>query len=469
MLTHLSEIVIELPLMLRSSILQIQVQPLSAEKNHTIWAILLTIAAINILFFAITSISEAIERRKSQIQNEYDESEAEYILLYGSENGATTHLANMILKQLLTHGQKAYLAELNSFDLQSYPHIKQLIIFASTFGLGDATTNANKFLGKLEETDYAGTLPYTIVGFGSTNYPDFCGYAKRIVELMTTKPWAQPLLPLHTVNDKSLADFTDWVRDWSDTIHLPLITSPDYYADQSHRKLYSFKVVAKSEKNVEDHNFTITLEPSEDISFHSGDLFAIYPENNEKERLYSIGKIGNVIQLVVKHHEQGLGSTYLHNLKIGDTIQAAIQYNHLFHLHKNQTSTVFVSNGTGIAPFLGMLHENSSHVPITVYAGFRKREPLQLTLDAQLSQLQNEKKLQDFTIAYSREENSEDKYVYELVETNITFIKNLLDNGGIVMICGAIAMHNEVTAKLKRYCPDYDNYLTKNQIRSDCY
>ncbi|PZP49727.1 MAG: FAD-binding oxidoreductase, partial [Pseudopedobacter saltans] len=439
---------------------------LHTGKTSTIWAIVLTLATINILFFIYSGFVITLRRRRNKIKNKYNITEAEYLLLVASENGSTIHFANHILTQLLSHGEKAHLAELNDFQLSE--NTQQLLIFASTFGLGDAPTNGNNFLNKLEETDSHRAIEYTIIGFGSTNYPDFCGYAKRIEEEIKTKEWATPLLPLYKVNDRSLTDFVEWVKAYSDIIHLPLITSPNYYAEINQRKLYSFTVADISATNEGDKNFMLTLTPSGNVDFSSGDLLAIYPENNEKERLYSIGKSGKNVRLVVKLHEQGLGSSYLNNLKKGDTIKAAIQSNNGFHLDKKQTPTILVSNGTGIAPFLGMLEENKD-APISVYAGFRNKEPLQLTIEQQLAAAKNNGKLKDYTIAYSRDADISHKYVYELVEKDIVKITQILDNGGVLMICGAIAMHKEVVGKLQQNCPNFELYQSNNQIRSDCY
>lgn len=440
---------------------------LHTGKTSPIWAIVLTIATANILFFIYSGFVITFRRRRNKIKNKYKAQDAEFLLLVGSENGSTIHFANSILKQLISHGKKAHLAELNAFDL--HENNQQIVFFAATFGLGDAPTNANKFLQKLEETDSSKKLDYSIVGFGSTHYPDFCGYAKRIAEVLATKKWAVPLLPLYTVNDRSLKDFTNWVKDWSDHIHLPLITSPNYYADVNKRKLYSFTVVEKSSTNKGDKNFILTLAPSGNMAFRSGDLLAIYPENNEKERLYSIGKSGKNIQLVVKLHEHGLGSTFLHNLQKGEKIKAAIQYNNGFHLEKKQPPTILVSNGTGIAPFLGMLEENKSNIPVSLYAGFRNKEPLQIKIDEKLNQANTNGKLKNFEIAYSREEDNSIKYVYELIQKDIVAIRQTMDDGGILMICGSIAMQKEVLEILRQFCPNFETYQSMNQIKSDCY
>ena len=84
------------------------------------------------------------------------------------------------------------------------------------------------------------------------------------------------------------------------------------------------KVVGKSEIVEEVTTFKILLNPGRTLSFKSGDLLAIYPDNDHKERFYSIGKVDGAIQLVVKLYENGLGSGFLYKLKEGQEIKARI-------------------------------------------------------------------------------------------------------------------------------------------------
>ncbi len=83
---------------------------------------------------------------------------------------------------------------------------------------------------------------------------------------------------------------------------------------------------------------------------------------------------GNV-QLVVKLHPNGLGSGFLNNLEPGNTIKARIINNKAFHFPKKAPKVAFISNGTGIAPFLGMIEQNKTKKEIHLYSGFRMETP----------------------------------------------------------------------------------------------
>ena len=91
-----------------------------------------------------------LKRRSSRIKNKYKAEESKFILLVGSENGSSLRFANAIHKQLLAHGEKVFLTELNNYSV--YPKAEHLIVFTSTHGLGDAPSNASKFISLINKT-----------------------------------------------------------------------------------------------------------------------------------------------------------------------------------------------------------------------------------------------------------------------------------------------------------------------------
>jgi sulfite reductase (NADPH) flavoprotein alpha-component len=93
-------------------------------------------------------------------------------------------------------------------------------------------------------------------------------------------------------------------------------------------------------------------------------------------RFYSIGKVDNSLQLIIRLHPNGLGSDFLYNLHKGATIKARVIKNTHFHFPKKATKVALISNGTGIAPFLGMLDENKSKLETHLYCGFRNNDEL---------------------------------------------------------------------------------------------
>lgn len=441
---------------------------LHTGRTNAIWAAILGIASLNILFFIWSGFVITFKRTKTKIgKNKYKANEAEIILLVGSENGATVGFASKIQEQLLANGKKSFIAQMNQYEV--YPKAKQLIIFTSTYGIGDAPANAKKFEQLLNQFPQQQNIEFTVVGFGSRAYAEYCGYAIKVDQWLANQSWTTRLLDLKTVNDKSPEEFTNWVIAYKETTDIPLATTPAMYVGKA-PKLKNVKVISTTKVTEEDATFKVVLDVKE--KFKSGDLLAIYPESDHKERLYSVGKIDNKLQLIVKLHEFGLGSQYLYNLVQNSTIKARIVKNKAFHFPKNASKVVMIANGTGIAPFLGMLDENSKQVETHLYTGFRHDNETSKSYQKFATKQISTNHLSQFHIAFSREEQKQ--YVMDLVRRDAKFFAETLQNGGILMICGALAMQHDVDKVLEQICQQhlkksFEEFKTNGQFLTDCY
>jgi sulfite reductase (NADPH) flavoprotein alpha-component len=437
-------------------------------RGSVVWSIVLGLSSIGILMFIYSGFVITFKRTRNKIKNKYKAENAEIIILVGSENGSTLGFANKIHSQLLSDGKKSFISQLNQYKL--YPKAEHIIIFTSTYGLGEAPTNASNFKKLLKEFPQNQKIKYSVVGFGSKSYEDFCGFAIEIDQLLSQQNWAESQLKLFTVNDKSTAEFTEWAKKWSYETIIPLATAPSLYSEKV-PSLKKMKIIGKSEIVDEVTTFKVILKPNSLVKFKSGDLLAIYPENDHKERFYSIGKVNGAIQLVVKLHENGLGSGFLHRLKENEEIKARIIKNSEFHFPKKASEVIMIANGTGIAPFLGMIEEQTGKTKTHLYCGFRKSS--ELTVNYEYFALENIKKgkLSSFNLAFSREEKSQ--YVMDLVERDAELFTNSLENGGFIMICGALKMQHDVEDTLRKLCAlknkDYETYKANGQILTDCY
>lgn len=430
------------------------------------WAVILALASASLLFFIYSGFAITLRRRATKIKNKFKPEESQIILLAGSENGSTLRFADAIHQQLLASGHTSYLAQPN--DYKVYPKAEHIILFTSTHGLGDAPSNAKKLLAQIKKQPQQQNIKISVVGFGSKAYPDFCGFAKKAENAFLKQEWADQLLPLHTVNDKSATEFTTWVEAWAEAANIPLVTTPALY-NQKPKGLKKFKVTGKVTDG--EHTFVLTLKPPAFAQFSSGDLVAIYPNNDSTERLYSIGKIDGEIQLVVKLHEYGLGSNFLNNLAVGDTFKARLVSNVSFHLPKDKP-VVLIANGTGIAPFLGMFTEGSQKHDYQLYCGFRHETPLTQQFRNFAAEEMQKHHLKGFHLAFSREANK--IYVMDLISRDATYFINHLENGGIIMLCGAIAMQQDVEATLDILLKEHDakpliHYQKNGQLLADCY
>lgn len=442
---------------------------LHTGRSSIVWAIVLGIASVNILFFIYSGFVITIRRRRSRIKNKYNASEARYVLLAGSENGSTLHFAGAIHKQLLDNKEISFLGELNQYT--QFPKAEHIVVFTSTYGLGDAPSNAGKLSRLVDEVKQAQLMKVSVVGFGSNAYPDFCGYAREVNELLTAQDWAEPVLDLHTVDDKSPEHFVSWVKNWNLQTGLSLATTPALY-NQVPADLQKMMVLEKTLIHEAEQTFMLTLRIPGRTKFRSGDLLAVYPANDNRERLYSIGKVDNNIQLLVKYHEHGLGSEYLYALQPGAVIKARVIVNATFHFPQKSPVVVMISNGTGIAPFLGMVAQNKKRAEARLYCGFRHQTEMTHQYNSFINKQVEQQHLEAVHFAYSRQDNY--CYVMDLIKRDAEQFARWLSIGATIMLCGSLAMQRDVEAVIDaigiaRNSKGIDYYKSAGQILADCY
>lgn len=454
------------PLTLQLSALSLD---LHTGRTHAVWAVILALACINILFFIYSGFAMTLKRRSSRMKNKFNANESSIILLVGSENGSSFRFANAILKQLTDQGHKAFITELNRYSV--YPKAEHIIFFSSTHGLGDAPSNGNKFKTLLQKQQQQQKIKFSVVGFGSKSYPDFCKFAVEIDQLLETQNWTERFLELQTVNDKSAIEFVHWVKLWSEKTGIPLASTPSLY-NHVPNGLQKLMVLDKTAVSDTEHTFILTLRANMRAKFASGDLLAIYPANDSRERLYSVGNHSGNIQLVVKLHPHGLGSGFLNNLEAGNTIKARIINNKAFHFPAKAPKVALISNGTGIAPFLGMIEQNSKKTETHLYCGFRMETETVSGYKKFSDEMIQKQKLTSFHLALSRE--AEHIYVMDLIKRDAVFFVNLLQQGGVIMICGSLAMQKDVEIILNDLClvnsiKNLYDYKKNGQLLTDCY
>ncbi len=432
-----------------------------------IWAFVLAIASANILFFIYSGFAITFKRLGNRVKNKYKAAESRIIILVGSENGSTFKFAQSIHQQLIKQGEKSFITELNNYTV--FTEAKLLIVMTATYGLGEAPTNGAKFTKLLEQHPQLKPIQYSVIGFGSHAYPDFCKFSFEVNQALSLQKWAAPLIDIHTVNDKSPIDFRFWVEAWSQQSGIQLTALPEISVKTN--RLETLSVTGKISAEYTNENFLIRLKPIGKLKVTSGDLLAIYPEKDHRERLYSIGVIDQQIQLSVRLHPNGLGSGFLHRLTSGENIKARIIRNKHFYFPKKTNEIVMVSNGTGIAPFLGMISQNTQNVACHLYCGFRENSSFNM-YDSFLEEHKTSGKLEQLHVAFSREGGK--KYVSDLIARDLDFLTQLLTSGGVIMICGSLSMQKDVIALLENVCETKTGksvsfYQSHGQILMDCY
>ena len=392
--------------------------------------------------------------------------DAEFIVLFGSQSGSTEIVANTFFKKLLKEGKRAFIDELDNYS--TYKKATHLIVFTSTYGAGDAPSSAGEFEDVFKETKPLNILKFAVVAFGSTSFQDFCQFGVDVDSLLDSSYYFERFIPLVKVNNQSEYDFQVWNSLWNSAINDDL--KIDYRQHEKKSLNTNEFTIISNQEIISDKTHLIKLTPNDKVKFQSGDLLSVFTNDLENPRQYSIARIDDNILLSVKKHEKGICSNYLCNLSEGNTLNASVEYNKSFHFVKNTPSVWMISNGTGIAPFLGMMEENTSTHLKLIWGGrydssFDLYKPF-------VEKAINTGLMDGYELALSR--TGKKQYVQNILAKKQLEISNALESGSVFMICGSIKMESSVIEVLDKIANKKLgkplSYFQKNgQVLKDCY
>ena len=438
-------------------------------RSNILWAIISAISCCYILFFIYSGFVIMFRRKANVLKNKFRPDESSIIILVGSENGTTMRFARSVYLQLISHGKKVYLTDMDNF--RSFAVMQELIVMTSTYGLGDPPSNARHFTTRLTRSQPSNSFSFSVLAFGSRTYADYCKFGLEVDLVLSHCSLALRRTEVYTINDRSPEDFAAWCKQWSEATGIVVDVTPDLYTTSHYKSLKSLAVTHKTILSEQEDTFLVRFAASGKLKARSGDLLAVYPANDYRERLYSIAMINNELQLSVKHYRDGLGSEYLDSLSAGSVVQARIIKNEHFHFPAKAPAVIMISNGTGIAPFLGMIGENKTKVPVHLYCGFRFKRSFAL-YEQFLRDHQAAGQLASLHVAFSREEGKE--YVMNQLTKTAAEVTAILASGGVLMICGSLAMQKDVLQELSLICktyngPDVEALHLNGKILTDCY
>ncbi len=439
-------------------------------QGSVIWSFILLGTCISILFFVYSGFKMALTRRKNtqSIKNTYGKDHAEIIILVGSEMGNTFRFAKQLYNALLSADKTVYISNLNSYS--TYKEAKHLIILTSTYGDGESPVNAKTFENQFKTIGLSPSIQYAIVGFGSMAYENYCKYAIDINKVLLEHNPNQETIELCKINNQAFNTFSNWAKAWSESTGIKMeLKKPDI--PYKPRKDNDYMVVSRTPLNI-DSTFLLRLRPTKKEWFKSGDLLSLIPEEDHVERLYSIGKIEDDILLSVKKHEFGICSNYLRSAVKNDSIKGKIKKHKAFRFPKRINEVIMISNGTGIAPFLGMINDNHKQIKTHLFWGGRTKESFTLykkIVDKGL----NNGLLSSFYVAYSQEQTYK-VYVQDILKQQEKCIVQTIQNNGVIMICGSVAMQKQVLMVLDRILTtrlntSVEKLEQKGRIKTDCY
>ncbi|WP_341226700.1 PepSY domain-containing protein [uncultured Arcticibacterium sp.] len=432
------------------------------------YAILLLLSSFVTLFFIYSGAKMSWSKLKKRPKNMVSIKEATHVILVGSETGHTFRFASAVQNALLEKGVKAFLCPMNEVTVAC--EMKHLLVFTSTYGDGDAPSNADSFLNKLSKGLFAEhPFSYTVLGFGSKSYENFCQFAFDTATALKALPFAKEATKVKTVNDLSISEFLDWLKAWKKATQSELEVDLNKLEPSRESNTLPFWVVSKTEsENILDDTFLLEIAiPEEAGNVNSGDLLGVYLPDSNIERYYSIAFIKSLNRIVLSIKRTGLCSNYLGALNTGDEIQAFLKPNESFYPDANASKILLIGNGTGIAPFLGFV-ENNKNTEMSLLWGGQTKDSFALY----------EPLLNDFGeliachLAFSREMPK--TYVQDVVRQNKVRVASTLKAGGQIMLCGSLKMREGVYQNLEQILqefslPSLNELIAEGKILSDCY
>lgn len=393
-------------------------------------------------------------RGRPRLRDNARTSQAQTVILVGSEGGSTWGFAATLARALRDAGQAVHIAPMSGFDLACYPKADRFLILAATYGEGDAPASARGFLDRLARM--APTAPLAVLGFGDRSFPAFCAFAAEVEAAARAKGWAT-LLPLDTVDRQSPQDFARWGRALGQAIGLTLDLDHQPARSEAQglslisRRDYGEAVQAPTailRFSLPKATLWARLTGRGFARFQAGDLLGVLPEGSTVPRFYSLasGSRDGFVEIVVKKHPGGLCSGQLLALEPGDAVQAFLRRNPGFQAGRGRAPLILIGAGTGIGPLAGIIRANARHRPVHLFFGMRHPDSDFLYGD-NLTAWQAEGRLTQLSTAVSR--GARPHYVQDALRAEAAQVADAIRQGAKVMVCGGRDMAQGVGRALE--------------------
>lgn len=412
--------------------------------------LLLGVCALGVPLMSLTGLWLWWRRRRDSaaIDDNSTTSDADCVILVGSESNSTWGFARTLQQALVAAGRKVHSAPMNQLR-SDYPKARQLLILTATHGDGDAPTSASDFLARLQQQPLAPDLKYAVLGFGDRQFPRFCGFAEQVQNALEAST-AQCLLPLESIHRQSPQEFRRWGQALGQALGLPLdlqhqalalpchewqLVESVAYGDQvqAPTRILRFKAADGSGQQLPE--------------FQAGDLVGILPPGSAQPRFYSLAssRADGVLEICVRKHPGGLCSGFLHELQTGARIAGFIQPNPQFRPAQGAQPVILIGAGTGIGPLAGFIRGNRSRQPMHLYWGGR-HPASDFLYEPELKGYLADRRLTALRAAFSQVQDR--GYVQDRLRADALALRRLVETGAQVLVCGSRDMAKGVMQAL---------------------
>ena len=423
--------------------------------------LLLGVCALSVPVLSATGALTWWDRRQSmpRIVDNSTANAADTVILVGSENNSTWGFANTLHEALHKTGLRVHTAAMNQLATE-YPQAERFFIFTATYGDGDAPSSANQFLARLGQLKSPSKAAFAVLGFGDRQFPQFCKFAYDVEAALLAKGW-QRLMDIDTIDRQSGQAFTRWgnavgplIGQDVNLVHTPkrprtdafTLTERDDYGEavQAPTSILRFAAVpAQGLKGSLARLFGGAGLPH----FEVGDLLGVVPPGSAIPRFYSLAsKSGDgFLEICVRKLPGGLCSEFLHGLQLGGRMEGFIQLHPDFRPVAGKAPVILIGAGTGIGPLAGFIRNNTGQHPMYLYWG--GRDPASDFLyKPELDTYLADGRLTGLHAAFSRVK--EGAHVQDRVLEDAEQLRQLLEQGGQVLVCGGRAMAKNIAQAL---------------------
>lgn len=433
----------------------------SLHTGEGLWwlGLILGLAALSVPIMAVTGTLIWWRRRRAMPKFSANSAPnaARTVILVGSENNSTWGFARALHEALTQRGERVHTAPMNQLAA-GYRRAERLLILTATYGDGDAPASASRFLARLERLPDGFRVPFAVLGFGDRQFPKFCGFAMTVDSALAGRGWPR-LLALDTVDRQSAQDFARWGNALGEAIgldlkleHAParprtttleLVDRVDYGVDvQAPTAVLRFQAPARSGTaagRLRKRFRLLRRLPR----FEPGDLVGILPPGSSVARFYSLASASRdgTLEICVRKRPGGLCSGFLHALEIGDTIEAFIKPSPDFRPAAGKHPVILIGAGAGIAPLAGFIRHNVARRPMHLYWGGRRPQS-DFLYAAELDSYRRDRRLTGLHAAFSR--TSERAYVQDRLVADRMRVREMIEQGAQVLVCGGRGMANGV-------------------------
>ncbi len=423
--------------------------------------LLLGLCALGVPLLSATGTLTWWQRRQSKprIVGNAAANSADTIILVGGENNSTWGFANTLHEALNKAGLHIHTATMNHVATQ-YRNAERFFILTSTYGDGDAPSSADQFLARLGKTKTQAAPGFAVLGFGDRQFPQFCKFAHDTEAALLAHGWRR-LLDIDTVDRQSAQAFTRWgnavgklIGKDLNLVHTPKRPRSDTFA-LIERIDYGEKV------NAPTSILRFATAPPQRFKgslmrlfgghglphFEVGDLLGVLPPGSDIPRFYSLASKSSdrILEICVRKVQGGLGSEFLHGLQPGGQMDAFIQLHPNFRPVSGKAPVILIGSGTGIGPLAGFIRHNTGKHPMYLYWG--GRDPASDFLyEPELGTYLADGRLTGLHAVFSRVKNG--AYVQDRVLGDDTQLRQLLEKGGQVLVCGSRAMAKNIVQAL---------------------